>query len=456
MSLISKIMKKSETKETTTKKVEKKAKSSTKKGVNGKEAYKIEKAARKEVAKKRRLEEQKELEKQVEQAEVKRLSDAKIAEGIRIEKLENARAKAAQTKVQEQEEEIKEEEMLDLFGFDVEMLERGQMIKVEVLEEERENYLVRSKSNYQEAKLPKAELGGEKITVGQELDVIVWKYYADEFYVSLRRYINKMNNTDKAGSISADSILTAKVISYKEPVFYVQMESGAEGKVFVRNMDIKFVDSGDAYIGNSYEFIIIKRVEGARPNQAQFELSRRAVLEHKQKNIVCTVEEHQIIEIETYEFNKGGMSFEFDGMRGFVPISELSHKFYANSEAASKDFTGKLKVKVKKIKRERGNINLISSIKALSKAPFENFVETNHVGDVVSSKVFKKETFGIIMEIEDGLRGLLHNTEITPEVAASIKDLKVGDVLQTKIKEIDGEKNKISLTLFLKKQNSAE
>jgi len=182
-------------------KVEKivKPKKKTMPTVNGKEAYRIEKEKRKEQARLTRIKEEKEL-KEKQEAELKaRIEQEKDESAKRAEKALNTKKEVVK-KVEDKK--IVKEEKLDLFGFEVDLVKQGDIVEVEILEEERENYLVKIKSNFQEAKLPKAELGKNPVSIGETAKAIVWKFYAEEFYVSVRRFENKEELTSKLTSIN--------------------------------------------------------------------------------------------------------------------------------------------------------------------------------------------------------------------------------------------------------------
>ena len=172
----------------------------------------IEKEKRKEQARLTRIKEEKEL-KEKQEAELKaRIEQEKVESAKRAEKASNTKKEVIK-KVEDKK--VVKEEKLDLFGFEIDLVKQGDVVEVEVLEEERENYLVKIKSNFQEAKLPKAELGKDSVKIGDTVKVIVWKFYAEEFYVSVRRLENKEDLASKMSNIKEEDIILIKVIGIR-------------------------------------------------------------------------------------------------------------------------------------------------------------------------------------------------------------------------------------------------
>ncbi|MGL5021264.1 MAG: S1 RNA-binding domain-containing protein, partial [Mycoplasmatales bacterium] len=384
-------------------------------GPNGKEAYRIEKAKRQLESQKQREKQAKVDEEKLVVEEQKRAEENKIAEAIRQEKLDIARAenkKAHDAKIKVAQ---KEEAKLELFGYDIDTLKKGDVIEVEILESDRENYLVRSTTNFQEAKLPKVELDGELVKIGDKITVLVWKLYAEETFVSLRRYNNKENLKTQMSEIKEKTQMSGTVVSFKSPNFMVRLDNGLQGKVYIKNIDTIFVKDEDAekYIDQKFEFLVVKKFDNAKVGQTQFELSRRDLLNGEQEEFVNNLSIDQTLEIEEYTFNKGGLEFFHNGIRGFIPISELSHKYISSMEEIEKEIKGSQKLIITEIKKHKGQFNIIGSIKKTTKVPFDVFVENYGVNSITKGKITKIETYGLFVEISPEVRGLLHKSEFS-------------------------------------------
>jgi small subunit ribosomal protein S1 len=420
-------------------------------GPNGKEQYRIEKAQRKIDAQKQReaLELNAIEEKRIE--DEKRLEEAKVAEAERLAKLEVLRAENEAIKAAQKTTEKRVEQKLELFGYEIETLKKGDVVEVEILESDRDSFLVRSTTNFQEAKLPKMELDNADVKIGDKITVVVWKIYAEETYVSLRRHLNKENLKTQMNEIEEKAIVGGTVTGFKAPNFVVKLDNGLVGKVYIKNIDTVFVNEEDAskYVDQKFEFVIVKKFTNAKVGQSSFELSRRDLLNAKQEEFVNNLALGQKIEIEEYTFNKGGLEFYYNGIRGFVPLSELSYSYISNSEDASKQITGKQELLITEIKKHRGQFNITGSIKKTKVAPFDQFIASKNVNDIIDGPVTKVETYGLFIEVSQDVRGLLHKSEFSQELNATIKSIKTGDVITVRINGIDLETQKVSLSANL-------
>jgi len=97
------------------------------------------------------------------------------------------------------------------------------------------------------------------------------------------------------------------------------------------------------------------------------------------------------------------------------------------------------------IDKEKGKISL--TLKDLKNEPWKTVTEKYPVGNIVGGKVVRLVPFGAFIELEDGVDGLVHISQISYERIAKPEDvLKVGEVIQVKILEVNQEQKKISLS----------
>ena len=150
-----------------------------------------------------------------------------------------------------------------------------------------------------------------------------------------------------------------------------------------------------------------------------------------------------------------GMFVDLGLVRGLLHISEvvwdksekLEYKFQVGDE---------IEVKIKSFDKAEGRI----SLEYLSKPenPWFTLVNKYKVNDIVTCKVVKFATFGAFVEIEKGLEGLVHNSEITSlkRVVKPEDELELGQTVNAKIINIDKEKCKIGLSIKELEGTSAE
>lgn len=164
----------------------------------------------------------------------------------------------------------------------------------------------------------------------------------------------------------------------------------------------------------------------------------------------------EVFDIGAYDANKGGLLVEVDGIRGFLPVSQLSAENYPRVSGADKDeilhrlnsLVGKpLHVRVLDLNRRENK--LILSEKAAKREDTEQKVANMEVGQTVTGVATGVVDFGIFVNV-DGVEGLVHISEIAwDRVDSPAKYVKVGDKVQAKIIAIDREKLSLSMKQLL-------
>ncbi len=160
----------------------------------------------------------------------------------------------------------------------------------------------------------------------------------------------------------------------------------------------------------------------------------------------------EIIEVEAYDANRGGLLIEFEGVRGFMPVSQLSAEHYPRVGSADKDeilqrlnaLVGTpLSVRILDCDRKANKL-IFSEKEAIKDGLAERF-EKLAVGDSVNGVVTGVVDFGAFVNV-DGIEGLIHISEISWERVSSPADyVKVGQTVEAKIISID--KDRLSLSM---------
>jgi small subunit ribosomal protein S1 len=147
-----------------------------------------------------------------------------------------------------------------------------------------------------------------------------------------------------------------------------------------------------------------------------------------------------------------GAFVDLGGVEGLVHISQLSWKRIKNpSEVVSEG--DHVKVSVIDADREKNRISL--SMKREEDNPWNDVDEKYKVNDVVQGTVTKVINIGAFVEIEDGLEGFVHISEISQDHIAKPSDvLNVGDVVKVKILNINAKANRMSLSIKDASDNS--
>lgn len=179
---------------------------------------------------------------------------------------------------------------------------------------------------------------------------------------------------------------------------------------------------------------------------------RRAAKDRGWDELQKVFEAGEIIEVEPYDANRGGLLIELEGIRGFLPVSQLSAGHYPRVSGADKDeilqklnalTAKKLRVRILDVSRKDNKL-IFSEKEAMKDDMQERFSELK-VGDNVKGVVTGVIDFGAFVNV-DGIEGLIHISEISWErVEDPRKYLKVGEEVEAKIIAID--KDRLSLSL---------
>ncbi len=179
---------------------------------------------------------------------------------------------------------------------------------------------------------------------------------------------------------------------------------------------------------------------------------RRAAKDKGWEELQRLQEAQEIIEIYPYDANRGGLLIEAEGIRGFLPVSQLSAAHYPRVSGADKDeilqklnaLTNKpMKVRILDVNKKDNK--LIVSEKEAVKDELKDRFQKLKVGDGVKGVVTGVIDFGAFVNV-DGIEGLIHISEISWErVEDPAKYLKVGEEVEAKIIAID--KDRLSLSL---------
>ncbi len=193
--------------------------------------------------------------------------------------------------------------------------------------------------------------------------------------------------------------------------------------------------------------VIATRIDKNRGNVC---VSRRAVLE-KSKNAEITkalknIKEGDIVENAIVKATTDwGIFLEINGIDALLHVSDLSHG-RVKKPADLVTIGQKLKVKITKIDPKTNRVS--ASVKALTEDPFESIEKKYKVGEIYNGVVTKIMDYGCFVKIEDGVEGLIHNSELdwTNRNIKPNKILSVSQSIKFKIVNIDKDTKRISLS----------
>lgn len=217
------------------------------------------------------------------------------------------------------------------------------------------------------------------------------------------------------------------------------------GFIPASQLSTNYVNNLDKFAGQEYEVEIIELNKGKR--KAVF--SRRSILEAENAKLKealwAKLEVKQLITGEVKRLTNFGAFVDVGGADGLIHISELSWGRVSHPSEVVK-VGDQVEVLVLSANKEDGKISL--SLKQAKENPW-NLVEQNYnVGDVVDGKVVNMTDFGAFVEIEPGVEGLVHISQISKERIEKPSDvLEEGKAYPVKIIEMSLEEKRIKLSI---------
>ena len=286
-----------------------------------------------------------------------------------------------------------------------------------------------------------------KIKVGSTIDV----------------YLERIESFKGEIIVSRDKARKLKAWKKMQKVFESQEEMTAliTGKVkggFIANVeglpcfmpssqiDVKPLKKVD-HLFNTPVKVLATRIDKDRGNVC---VSRRAVLEKSRNAIVSealkNIKEGDIIDQAIVKaILDWGVFLDINGIDALLHVSDLSHgRVKKPSDLVT--VGQKLKVKITKIDEKTNRVS--ASVKALTENPYENIEKKYKIGEIYEGIVTKIMDYGCFVEIEEGVEGLIHSSELdwTNKNIKPSKVLSVSQKIKFKIVNIDKETKRISLS----------
>ena len=184
---------------------------------------------------------------------------------------------------------------------------------------------------------------------------------------------------------------------------------------------------------------------------------RKAAKDRGWDEVFAKLETGEIITVVPYDANRGGMLVEYEGIRGFLPVSQLSAEHYPRVGSSDKDeILQRLNtlvnkdIKVRILDADRKTNKLIFSEKEAVKEGLAERFQKMAIGDTVEGVVTGVVDFGVFVNVE-GIEGLIHISEISWERVNNPADyVKVGQTVEAKIIAIDKERLSLSMKQLTK------
>lgn len=239
------------------------------------------------------------------------------------------------------------------------------------------------------------------------------------------------------------------IVSVDKGQIVVDIDSICTGIILGQEMEDSAGTAKQAKPNDTIQAVVIN----AENEQGQLVLSlKRASQEITWEKYKDAYEQGTVIEMEMREANKGGLLVEIDGIRGFLPVSQLTPEHYPRvSGADPSKILSKLnklvnkKLKVKIINIDYNERRLIISEKEAYHEERQAVIDEMKVGQTIEGSVSGVVNFGIFVNFK-GIEGLVHISEIAWGHVSDPSDFaKVGDTLKVLVIGVEGDKISFSM-----------
>ncbi len=329
-------------------------------------------------------------------------------------------------------------------------LKENEIIKATVTEIGKSYIVVDAKAKA-EAMIPIEEFKNDqeldKLKVGSVIDVYLERIenFKGEIVIS-REKARKMKTWKKLEKVFETQEEMTGYITGRVKGGYIATVEGLPCFMPSSQIDVRPLKKVD-HLMNTPIKVIATRIDKNRGNVC---VSRRAVLE-KSKNAEITealknIKEGDIVENalvkNTTDF---GIFLDINGVDALLHVSDLSHgRVKRPSDLVT--IGQKLKVKITKIDAKTNRVS--ASIKALTEDPYDSIEKKYKIGEIYEGVVTKIVDYGAFIKIEEGIEGLIHNSELdwTNRNVKPSKILSVSQKVKFKIVNIDKESKRVSLS----------
>lgn len=266
---------------------------------------------------------------------------------------------------------------------------------------------------------------------------------AKNIIVSMRKLDEQKAYEDLKQKQDADATLEGTVVEAVKAGLVLDV--GVRGFIPASLLSDEYIEDLEQFNGQTLEV----KVEDIDQEKNRVILNRKRIVEgEKSKERQAELEDLEIgsiIEGEVVRTTTFGAFINIGSVDGLAHISELSYS-RVNSVEDAVEIGQKVQVKVLDVNPEQERISL--SVKQAGESPFNKFIDAHDTGDVLTGTVKRLVDFGAFVEVEPGVEGLVHISEIAHEHVNVPGDvLKEEQQIEVKIIGLDSDNEKISLSI---------
>ena len=336
---------------------------------------------------------------------------------------------------------------LELYEESLRTIQEGEVVRGEIVQIDKEYVLV-DIGYKSEGQIPihefQDENGNITAKVGEKVDVLLERKEDEEGIIILSK--------EKAAKIKVwDQI---REIYERDGTIKGVIKSRVKGGLSVdvglpaflpgSQVDLRPVRDMDSLVGTEHEFKIVKY----NKRRGNIVLSRRAILEAERmalrEKTLEKLEDGAVLEGTVKNVTDYGIFVDLGGIDGLVHITDLSWGRVSHPSQLYQ-IGDKITVKVLHFDREKERVSL--GVKQLTPDPWLNADQKYPVGTKITGRVVSLTDYGAFVEVEPGVEGLIHISEMswTRKIRHPSQLLKVGDIVDAMVLNIDVERKRISL-----------
>jgi small subunit ribosomal protein S1 len=345
-------------------------------------------------------------------------------------------------------DEYSQEEFLDLANLYSESfrnVKEGELIKGKIVRIQGDSIII-DIGFKSEGTIPKSEFYEDQvIEVGDDIEVVLESVEdRDGNLVLSKQRADFLRIWEKVfNSFETGEIIEGKIIKRIKGGMVVDL-LGMEAFLPGSQIDVRPIRDFDAFVGQTMEFKVVK-VNVPTENVV---VSHKVLVEEEISDqrgaILESLEKGQILEGTVKAITDFGVFVDLGGVDGLIHITDLSWgRINHPNEVVKLDET--IKIVVTDFDEAKKRISL--SLKKLLPHPWEEIDNKHKVGDKVSGRVVSLTDYGAFIELEKGIEGLIHNSEMswTQHIKHPSQVVAMGQIIEAVILSLDKEDKKISL-----------
>jgi len=288
--------------------------------------------------------------------------------------------------------------------------------------------------------------GTPNVKEGDEVEVyLVSRENEDGLVVISKEKADRLKVWDEiSAACERDELIEGTISQRVKGGLSVLIRGGVKAFLPGSQVDLRPVRNLDAYIGKTFKFKVIK----FNKKRGNIVLSRRVLLEQERAEMKASLlerlQEGQIIEGTIKNLTDYGAFVDLGGIDGLLHITDMSWG-RVNHPSELFKVGDKVNVKVLKYNPETERVSL--GLKQTTEDPWLRAEERYVPGTVVKGRVVSLKDYGAFVELEQGIEGLIHVSEMswTRRIKHPSKILNVSDTVEAVVLDIDVENNRISL-----------